>query len=185
MSNEETVELCEGIDLSFYSFNEEKFKQILHYIIHNVGHLENVGKTVLYKILYFTEFNYYELYEEMLTGESYRKLPHGPAPCHFDQMITELQREGKIREIKTVFIKYPQQKYICDSMPDISLLNGKELDFINRNIAVYSNYNATQISEYSHKDIPYTATKNLEIIDYELVFYRDSLLSVREYNDSI
>ena len=34
-------------------FNLEKFKQVLHYIIAKVGSLDNVGKTVLYKILYF------------------------------------------------------------------------------------------------------------------------------------
>ncbi len=66
-------------------FNIEKFKQVLHYIIHQCGSLENVGKTVLFKILYFTDFDYYELYEEKLTGEPYRKLPLGPAPVHFEE----------------------------------------------------------------------------------------------------
>ena len=74
-------------DIEDIEFNNEKFKQVLHYIIHQCGSLENVGKTVLYKILYFTDFDYYELYEEKLTGESYRKLPLGPAPVHTNNRI--------------------------------------------------------------------------------------------------
>lgn len=183
MSIDETVERCEDINLFDDSFNEEKFKQILHYIIHNVGSLENVGKTVLFKILYFIDFNYYEVFEEKLTGESYRKIDHGPAPCHFDKAIQELKIEGKIREFTNLFKGYRQQKYICFSEPDVSLLNGKEIDFINKSIRIYSNFNASQISEYSHQDIPYAATEDRDIIDYELVFYRTPLFSVREYDD--
>ena len=59
------------------SLNSDKFKQVLHYVIHKTGSIENVGKTVLFKILYFTDFNYYEMFEEKLTGESYRKIPRG------------------------------------------------------------------------------------------------------------
>ena len=164
------------------SFDEEKFKQFLHYIIHATSSLENVGRTVLFKILYFIDFNYYELFEEKLTGESYRKRQHGPVPSNFNRVIKELKAEKKLREIKKKYKGYNQQKYISLIEPNISTLNAKELDFINKNISIYSNFNATQISEYSHQDMPYAATKDLgEIIDYELVFYRDPIFSVREY----
>lgn len=42
--------------------------------------------------------------------------------------------------------------------------------------------NASQISEYSHGDMPWRATKDYEDINYELVFYRDPKYSVRKYN---
>ena len=38
---------------SLNNFNEKKFEQVLHYIISKKGSLDNVGKTVLYKMLYF------------------------------------------------------------------------------------------------------------------------------------
>ena len=161
----------------------KKLKQVVHYVIHRVGFFENVGKTVLFKILYFTDFNYYELFEEKLTCESYRKLPHGPAPCNFDHIIDSLKKEKKIKEIKKNFKGCSQQKYLSIVEPDISVISGEELEFINRNLSIYANYSATQISEYSHKDIPYVATEDLGIIDYELVFYRDPIFSVREYDD--
>ena len=63
------------------------------------------------------------------------------------------------------------------------MLSAQELQFIDDSIDQYSKYNATQISEYSHKDMPYKITDDSDIIDYELVFYRDSMFSVREYED--
>jgi len=38
------------------------------------GAKPNVGETMLYKLLYFVDFNYYELFESSLTGEAYRRI---------------------------------------------------------------------------------------------------------------
>src|SRR5690606_8991037 len=57
-----------------------KFKNVLLYILERCSGKPNVGETVLNKLLYFSDFNYYELYEEHLTGARYRKLPYGPVP---------------------------------------------------------------------------------------------------------
>ena len=44
-----------------------KFKQVLIYILERCAGKPNVGETLLYKLLYFCDFNYYELHEEHLT----------------------------------------------------------------------------------------------------------------------
>lgn len=64
--------------ISVPSLQIGKFKNILLYILERCAGNYNVGETVLYKLLYFSDFNYYELYEEHLTGANYRKLPYGP-----------------------------------------------------------------------------------------------------------
>ena len=164
-------------------FDREKFKQFLHYIIYKTSNLHNVGKTVLYKILYFTDFNYYELFEEKLSGETYLKYPYGPAPCDFEDVISELKNEGLIKEIESGYGTYRQIKYLSNKEPNMSKFDAEELRFIDESINTYSKFNAKEISEYSHKDIPYNAAEDFEELDYELVFYRDPTLSVREYND--
>ena len=40
----------------------EKFKNVLLYILEHCAGKPNVGETVIYKLLYFSDFNYYELY---------------------------------------------------------------------------------------------------------------------------
>lgn len=162
-------------------FSTDKFKQVLHYVIHKTGHINNVGKTVLYKILYFTDFNYYELFEENLTGEVYVKYPYGPAPQDFDDVVSALEHENSISETERDYSGLPQIKYTSNTEPDTSKLSKEELAFVDESIAKYSRFNATKISDHSHRDTPYMAAEDFEELDYEMVFYRTSDLSVREY----
>lgn len=60
-----------------------KFKQVLLYILNKVGAKPNVGQTVIYKLLYFIDFDYYELFEEQLMGLTYIKDTYGPTPVDF------------------------------------------------------------------------------------------------------
>lgn len=163
--------------------NLEKYKQVLHYIIDLAGGQRNIGKTVLYKILYFCDFNFYERYETPLTGESYRKIKYGPAPCNFDTAEKSLKQEGKIKEGKVSYRGYPQQKFISIKRPAVDLISKTEKELIDGVIQKLSHKNATQISKFSHKDLPWRATADREIIDYELVFYRTPEFSVRKYSD--
>jgi len=47
--------------ISVPTLNVNKFKNILLYILERCAGKPNVGETVLYKILYFSDFNYYEM----------------------------------------------------------------------------------------------------------------------------
>ena len=47
-----------------------------------------------------------------------------------------------------------------------------------------SSMSATDISHYSHEDMPWKASKDMEVIDYELAFYRTAPYSVRTYNEA-
>lgn len=173
----------EGVVLNMdEEFNLEKFKQVLHYIIAKVGSLDNVGKTVIYKILYFSDFDHYELYEKSMTGETYFKLPNGPAPSDFEIAIRQLEREKKIEKANRIFFGKKQKKFSSIKEPELTLLSGEEIKIIEKAMNRLSNMNATQISYYSHLDLPWKATKKNKPINYELVFYRGPVLSAREEN---
>jgi uncharacterized phage-associated protein len=162
----------------------EKFSTVLHYIIDICGHKDNVGKTVLFKLLYFSDFDFYELYEEKMTGEEYKRLPYGPGPEHFSLAISKLVQEEKISS-KTVEFGKDTRQFRYDSLdnPDIDLLSKEELNIIDNVINRCSHMNANKISDYSHEDLPWQATETNEIIDYELVFYRTPEFSVRKYEE--
>jgi transcriptional regulator with XRE-family HTH domain len=53
-----------------------RFKQALLYILSKCGQRPNIGKTILNKLLYFSDFNFYEKNgERSITGTQYVKLP--------------------------------------------------------------------------------------------------------------
>lgn len=86
---------CSNMDENS-KYNHEKFKSMIHYIISRCENKDNFDNVVLYTLLYFSDFNYYELYEESITGETYIKKARGPVPIHFRDAINELINEGKI-----------------------------------------------------------------------------------------
>ena len=73
----------------------DKFKEVLLYILERVGARTNVGETVLYKLLYFIDFNYYEKYEEQLIGAKYIRNHYGPTPTHFHMLVEEMEEKGE------------------------------------------------------------------------------------------
>jgi uncharacterized phage-associated protein len=163
--------------------NKEKMKEAIHYIISKCDYKKSFGRVVLYKLLYFSDFNYYELYEESLTGETYIRRDNGPVPNDFEIIKKELISEKKITEEKEIVITYPKYHYTSKKAPIINFLTFEEIAVIDDVINNLSDMNASQISDYSHGDMPWQATKDKEVINYEYVFYRDDEYSIREYND--
>lgn len=170
------------IRISVPQKNVEKFKVVLLYILNKIGSKPNIGETVIYKLLYFIDFDFYEKYEEQLIGATYQKNHHGPTPIEFKKIVDQM--EGKeITKIKDKYFQYPQTKYLPLKDPDLRKLQAHEVKIIDEVLGKLSDLNATQISDYSHNDIPWVTTENGEIIDYEKVFYRTSPYSVRSYDE--
>jgi len=163
----------------------DKLKNIMLYILERCGGKPNVGETVLYKLLYFADFNYYELYEEHLTGAKYRKLPYGPVPQKLDTTIAQMMKDGQLQRLKTDFHGYPQTRYLPLVKADLTLLKASEKEVLDKVIAQYSDWSAAAISNYSHKDMPWLASKEGGYIDYELAFYREAPYSVRNYGNEL
>jgi transcriptional regulator with XRE-family HTH domain len=171
-----------GIRISVPQKNLDKFKEVLLYVLSKVGSKPNVGESVIYKLLYFIDFNYYEKYEDQLIGATYIKNHYGPTPIEFIKIVEDM--EGKdLAKVQDNYFQYPQTKYLPLRKPDLSKINTQEQKVIDDVINSLSDMNAKQISEYSHSDVPWQTTEEGEAIDYESVFYRTPPYSVRDYSD--
>ncbi|MDR0942264.1 MAG: SocA family protein [Holosporales bacterium] len=165
--------------------NIGKLKQVLLYILEKVGAKPNVGKTVLFKLLYFIDCDYYELYEEQLMGLRYVKKQFGPFPLIFDETIKEMKEMGQLEEIDIPYYDKKQTRYFPLVSSDPDMLTAQEVNHIDEVLKKHSDKTAVEISDFSHKDIPWISTKEGETLDYEGVFYRNESTSVRTYPDEI
>jgi len=160
--------------------NLEKFKEVFLYILNKVGSKPNIGETVIYKLLYFIDFNHYEKYEDQLIGATYIKNNYGPTPVEFAKIVKRMIDDEEIEKVESRYFEYPQTKYLPLINPDLSALSANELKTIDDVLNRLSEMNATQISEYSHGDGPWLTTEDGAKIEYEAVFYRTPSYSVRE-----
>ncbi len=161
--------------------NLKKFKEVLLYVLEKVGSKSNVGMTVLYKLLYFIDFDYYEKFEEQLVGATYIKNHFGPTPVEFKKIVESMESKGELETVKSKYFLHEQTKYLPRREPDISVLNAREIKHIDEVLARLSDKSATELSEYSHKDIPWLTAEDGRPLSYESVFYRTKDTSVREY----
>jgi len=177
----ETAEEELNIRISVPELNVNKFKNVLLYLLECCAGKPNVGETVLNKLLYFCDFNYYEIYEEHLTSARYKKLPYGPVPQQLDGIINQMVADKQLQRIKTEYHGFTQTRYLPLTKPDLTQLSAAEKTVIDDVVRQMSDWNANTISEYSHKDLPWQATDDSDYIDYDLAFYRRPPFSVRVY----
>lgn len=172
----------ENVRIHIPQKNIEKFKQVLLYVLNKVGAKPNVGQTVIYKLLYFIDFDYYEKYEKQLMGLTYMKNTFGPTPREFKSVVDEMIDQGEIDAVRAKHFDHKQKKYLPVVEPDLSQFTAQEVAMIDSVLSRYSDFSATKLSDLSHEDTPWQMAKDKENIDYEFAFYRPERFSVREYS---
>lgn len=178
-----TADVKPTIRINVPQENLSKFRQVLLYILDKVGAKPNIGETVIYKLLYFIDFDFYEKYEEQLIGAKYQKNHYGPAPIEFSKVVGKMIVSKEIEKVKSKYFNYPQTKYLPLKKPDLSKLSARELVTIEDVLNRLSDMTAKQISEYSHEDTPWKSVEDGRIMEYESVFHRTPAYSVRQYDE--
>ena len=165
--------------------NLDTFKQVLLYVLNKVGGKPNVGETVLHKLLYFIDFDYYEKFEENLMGATYIKNHHGPTSVELGSILRDMQESGDIEAVRSQYFRYGQKKYLPLKRPNLDALSARDVEHIDGVLARLSDKNAKEIELYSHEDIPWKSAQDGKPLSYESVFYRDERYSVRNYDDEL
>lgn len=175
------LNICQKVDKKD-KYN--KFKNLILYILSRCGHKPNIWKTVLNKLLYFSDFNYYEFKWKSITDETYHKLPRGPVPKNIDAVLGQMEQAKQITSFETEFCGYKQIRYMPNIKYDLSQFNWLEIEVIDDVIEKLSNMTAKQVSDYSHDDVPYMVAKNLwDKLSYNQVFHRTADYVVNPENN--
>ena len=87
----------------------------------------------------------------------------------------------EVEKVNSKYYNYPQTKYLPLRKENLHIFSGDELELVDKVLNKFSDMNASAISNYSHKDVPWLAAEEGGIIDYESVFYRTDEYTVRNY----
>ncbi len=141
------------------------------YILFRSMNKPNLGKTVLCTVMYFIDFNFYELYGDYLTKETYIKSRRGIKPKHFRKITEELISKRKLFMRKEPYYNRTIHRYYLTIIPSLKFTS-KELGVINSCIETLTDNNASTITQYAWQDKPLMNAKLGEEIDYNDVFLR-------------
>jgi len=163
--------------------NKEKLKELILYISEKCGGRPIFGETVLYKMLYFIDFDAYERLGDAVTGVKYKKLQFGPVPNQSDflEVTTTMEENEEIEVFTQKYHDHTQKRYVAMREADLDVFSENEKKLIDKVIQNLSNKNGSEISNYAHGDVPWKVTKEGEIIDYNLVFDRELPYAASDY----
>src|SRR3989338_3939873 len=82
-----------------FKFLPIKLKNIILYILEKCGGKPNLGETVLYKLLYFIDFDSFEIPGRPLTGLNYVNRQFGPVPAtkEYCGVIEKMQSANQLK----------------------------------------------------------------------------------------
>lgn len=161
-----------------------KLEAILLYITGKCGALPNMDINLLLNLLYFCDYNFYEVHEVQLSGLLYTKQSYGPSSDQLLQIIKEMEAADRLLRFKSSYSGKPQIKYLPGDHPNLKKINAAEKKVIDRVLEQFSDWPASVLNDYSKEDMPWKASTLGEAMDYELVFYRKTPYSVRIYSES-
>ena len=158
------------------NFDKDTYIKLIIYILSKCYNKPNLGKTVLCNILYFIDFNYYELYGTLLTKETYIKSKKGIKPKHFLEVTQDLISKKQLFLRKEPYYNRTIHRYYLTIIPQAKF-DKKEQELIDSCINRFSNHNATSIGKYTRKYPPFNIAALGEKIDCRYVFSRNSIYS--------
>lgn len=167
------------------NFNPKKLKNVILYILEKCAGKPNVGETVLYKLLYFIDFDNFEVNNKSVTGLGYVHLQYGPAPVasQYLPVIEDMKNNQELRVLIQGYHGLKMKRYINLIGHDIDFLCPQETKVIDDVIGSLSNMSASQIEEYSHGDAPWKLTDDKEVIPYNFVSERQTPYTKRGDDD--
>jgi len=157
--------------------NIERYVNAILFFIENV---QNLGRTKLYKLLYFLDFDHYEKYGESVTGESYQNKELGPVPIYAEELINKMKEDGLIDIVSEPVIDFIRHKFVAKAHHDQNIFSSTEIEMLREVTEKWAHHTANEIVSATHGEAPWIATARDQTIPYPYAYYRNKFAEVDE-----
>lgn len=162
--------------------NKKKYVNAILFFTENV---KSLGRTKLYKLLYFLDFDHYEKYGEPVTGETYQNKELGPVPVHAEEVINKMKEDELIDIESEQVIDFVRHKFIVKSHHNPKVFSPTEIEMLCEVAEKWAHHTANEIVSASHGEAPWIATARGEIIPYPYAYYRNKFAEVEESTQEV
>jgi len=166
--------------------------KLINGIKYFITHTKNVGRTKLFKLLYFWDFVHFKRFGKSVTGLDYFTYPFGPVPEKlYEEMSSNKLSQLFQKHLRVVEIKddedeengkYKQFTFLLkDKNIDLEWLSPNEKNVLEEISFIFKNSTAKEMTEITHlKNTPWDKTKTqngmFREIDYFLALDEDTTL---------
>ena len=123
-------------------------------------------KTKLMKLLNYSDMVFYKENGISISGLKYAHLPYGPVPDNFDIILGKMAADH-LAHIEVIYDgAYEKHQVVPECDVPEGVLSDSEVEMLNRIYEKFKSFGSVEISDYSHKEKGYNATKTGQIISY-------------------
>ena len=147
----------------FKGFDYEKLCAMVLFFAHKSAGLL---KTKLMKLLNYSDMIFYKENGLSISGLKYAHLPYGPVPDNFDMILGKMAADH-IAHIEVLYDgAYENHQVVPECDVPEGALSDEEIEVLERIYEKFKNFGSVEISNYSHREKGYNATKTGQIISY-------------------
>ncbi len=154
--------------------NQKKYKNAILFFSKRIQN-GTLGKLKMMKLLYYLDFDFFEKYGRSITDDEYLRFEMGPIPRMAEKILKEMN--GKQIKVTSRKVKegYNNQQHIEPLVDfDVNVFDKEELLMLEEIANKWEKFTGTEMKNASHGEAPWIATKPNDIIDYNLVYYRNN-----------
>ena len=151
-------------------FDENKFTEMVLYVAERLRNDRTGGATKLNKVLYFADFAHTRKYGRPISGATYQRLEHGPAPRRLKPVRSRLLAEGAAKVVVEDFLGHDVHRLVPLRAPDLSVFTDHELATVDGVLDDLRDLTGRQVSDLSHDEPGWKFAGDGESIPYEMAF---------------
>src|SRR5216110_2281705 len=107
-----------------------KLEEMILYIAHRSQDDVSFGATKLNKILFIADFAAYGIWQESMTGATYKRLQNGPVPSELPNARKNLISKGRAKIVETEYFGRVQHRVIPLANPDLSIFTKQQINLV-------------------------------------------------------
>lgn len=163
----------EGLSVNIVA-DERKLAELILYVAARLVDDPKGGATKINKVLFAAEFAHTRLHGAPITGVTYQKLKHGPAPRRLVPIRDELVRNGSAERRRDYYLGYPLDRLVPLRDADTTLFTDDEIKIVDQAITALWSKTAVEASELSHRELGWRMVDMGEDIPYEAAYLAPS-----------
>ena len=138
-------------------FSHARLEAMIEYLVH-AG--KNVFQTNLNKLLFYSDFGFFHLTNQSISGATYARLPQGPVYPAYKETLDAMERENRLDAVRIntkgteARLLKPKKNYD----PTQSILTDDEKRVVDWVVGRLGDLSANQISDISHEETAYRNT---------------------------
>jgi hypothetical protein len=154
----------------------ERLREMILYIVERLHGDSTFGATKLNKILFFSDFHFYAVHGEPITGARYKKDEFGPVPTDIGALLKQMQSAGELEQKKHTFGRTKRSVFAAKRQARLTNFSREQIAEVDMAINTVKWMKSEDVSDMSHTRL-WEIARMGEPIPYEAALISDAPLT--------